>query len=158
MTAELKPFSDETISEKKVDFHVVTCFMNSSGKVLVLQRGRKDEQFGLWGIPGGKLEKGESPRESLSREIFEETGIITPQHSLNFLDKALSENPCDGTYVLYLYYLELPNHPSVLINTHEHLGYKWVTLDEFESLNLLFSQGLAYRFVHDQVRKRIEKK
>jgi 8-oxo-dGTP diphosphatase len=158
MTAVLKPFSDQSISNKKVDFHVVTCFMNSSGRVLVLQRGRKDEQFGLWGIPGGKLDEGETPRESLSREIFEETGIITPQDSFVFLDKALSENSCDGAYVLYLYYLDLPNHPSVLINTNEHLSYKWVTLDKFESLDLLISQGLAYRFVRDQVRKKVEKK
>ena len=158
MTTVLKPFSDQAISNKKVDFDVVTCFMNSFGKVLVLQRGRKDKQFGLWGIPGGKLDEGETPRESLSREIFEETDVATSQDSFVFLNKALLENSFDGTYVLYLYYLDLLNRPSISINKDEHLSCQWVTLDEFESLDLLISQGIAYRFVRDQVRKKMEKK
>jgi len=152
----LEPLSNQISSEKKVDFKVVTCFIDFSGKVLVLQRGRKDDQYGMWGIPGGKIDEGETPREALAREIFEETGIITNQNSFSFLNKALSKNKYDGTYALYLYYLKIKHLPSILINNREHLNYKWVTLKEFESLNLLVSQGIAYKFVQDQVQKKIE--
>lgn len=139
-----------------VDFHVATCFIEVEGKILVLQRGRKDEQFALWGIPGGKVEYGEEPRKAISREVFEETGILANGLDFCFLDKALSKNKFDGSYVLYLYYLKLPEKPSILINQDEHLDYRWVTLKDFESLDLLISQRLAYKFVYKKVKEKME--
>ena len=158
MDAILKPFSEASVYLKKVNFHVVTCFINYNGKFLVLQRARQDKQFGLWGVPGGKVDEEETPRASLSREIFEETGLSISQDAFVFLDKKLSENLCDGTYILYLYYIEISQEPSVQINKKEHLSYKWINLDAFESLDLLISQGLAYRSIRDQIIKKVEKK
>ena len=62
-------------SNVKIDFQVVTCFMEYKGKVLVLQRGRRDDQFGLWGIPSGKLDDQETPRDALSREHLSLDGL-----------------------------------------------------------------------------------
>lgn len=155
MSPVLTPLVESGIVQESVNVHVVTCFLDYMGKILVLQRGRRDQQFGMWGIPGGKMDEGESPREALSREIFEETGIIIPNTSFQFLDRALSENRCDGSYILSLYYMKLNHSPSVLINTKEHLSYRWVTLPEFEKLNLLISQGLAYKFVSYKVKTRM---
>lgn len=141
----------DVASQEEVDFEVVTCFIEYNGQFLVLQRGRRDGQFGLWGIPGGKLESGESPLEGLSREVFEETGIIISCESFLLLDKAHSLNPFDGSYFLYLYYVKLNDKPLVIINNTEHLNYKWVNLHEFEKLNLLVSQGLAFNFVKNKI-------
>ena len=44
------------------------------GRVLLVRRGIAPAQ-GLWAIPGGSLELGESLREGAEREILEETGI-----------------------------------------------------------------------------------
>jgi 8-oxo-dGTP diphosphatase len=43
-------------------------------KVLLVKRGRPPAQ-GIWSIPGGAVEVGESLEEALIREIMEETGI-----------------------------------------------------------------------------------
>jgi 8-oxo-dGTP diphosphatase len=43
---------------------------DAAGHVLLLQ-----EKNGSWELPGGGLEHGENPREALSREIQEETGL-----------------------------------------------------------------------------------
>jgi len=44
------------------------------GKVLLVQRG-KDPGRGLWAVPGGMVELGESSRAAAAREAKEETGL-----------------------------------------------------------------------------------
>ena len=46
-----------------------------SNKGVLLARRDKDPGTGLWSIPGGAVEPGEAQRESVYREVFEETGI-----------------------------------------------------------------------------------
>ena len=43
---------------------------DDTGRVLLLR-----EKDGSWELPGGGLEHGEDPKEALSREISEETGL-----------------------------------------------------------------------------------
>jgi ADP-ribose pyrophosphatase YjhB (NUDIX family) len=44
---------------------------NPEGKILMV----KLKKLGLWGLPGGKVDVGELPRNALMREIAEETGV-----------------------------------------------------------------------------------
>ena len=46
-----------------------------SDQGILLARRDKDPGTGLWSIPGGAIEPGETQKESVSREVFEETGI-----------------------------------------------------------------------------------
>ena len=43
-------------------------------KVLLIQRNRKP-YFGMWSLPGGRLEAGETPEQAAQREVLEETGL-----------------------------------------------------------------------------------
>ena len=44
--------------------------------VLLAQRVYPPEVAGLWELPGGKVEPGESPEEALRRELAEELGVV----------------------------------------------------------------------------------
>ena len=56
--------------------HVVAAVIrDSSNKVLIAKRPSDKHQGGKWEFPGGKLDKGESPLQALSRELDEELGI-----------------------------------------------------------------------------------
>jgi len=45
-----------------------------NGRVLLVQRGQPPSE-GLWAIPGGRVELGETLQQAAEREILEETGI-----------------------------------------------------------------------------------
>jgi 8-oxo-dGTP pyrophosphatase MutT (NUDIX family) len=51
---------------------VGSCILLCSNQSLLLQR-RSDN--GLWGLPGGSMEPGETLEEVAKRELFEETGL-----------------------------------------------------------------------------------
>ncbi len=47
---------------------------DSTGRLLVIQR-RQEPGKGLWSIPGGRVEQGESLEDAARREAQEETGL-----------------------------------------------------------------------------------
>lgn len=47
----------------------------ADGRVLVTRRPPDKHMAGAWEFPGGKVRSRESPRQALSRELFEELGI-----------------------------------------------------------------------------------
>ena len=44
-------------------------------RVLIVQRG-KPPLVGIWSLPGGSVEPGETMKEAAAREVTEETGVI----------------------------------------------------------------------------------
>jgi 8-oxo-dGTP diphosphatase len=52
-----------------------------SGRLLLVQRGH-DPGKGLWSVPGGRVEPGETDEEAVIREVREETGLIVASGSL----------------------------------------------------------------------------
>ncbi|GGA91362.1 NTP pyrophosphohydrolase [Brucella endophytica] len=57
---------------------VAACaLIDTDGRVLLTQRPEGKPLAGLWEFPGGKVEPGETPEETLIRELAEEIGIVT---------------------------------------------------------------------------------
>ncbi len=55
---------------------VAACaLIDSDGRVLIAQRGPGGAMAGLWEFPGGKIEPGERPEETVIRELKEELAI-----------------------------------------------------------------------------------
>lgn len=55
---------------------VAACaLVDMEGRVLLAQRPEGKPMAGLWEFPGGKVEAGETPEDTLVRELKEELGI-----------------------------------------------------------------------------------
>jgi 8-oxo-dGTP diphosphatase len=61
---------------------VAAALIDASGRVLVQQRPTGKALAGLWEFPGGKVEPGERPEETLIREVAEELGVTVQEPCL----------------------------------------------------------------------------
>jgi 8-oxo-dGTP diphosphatase len=48
--------------------------LDAAGRLLLVRRGREPSR-GLWSVPGGRVEPGESGPDAVRREVLEETGL-----------------------------------------------------------------------------------
>ncbi|GEP00489.1 (deoxy)nucleoside triphosphate pyrophosphohydrolase [Methylobacterium haplocladii] len=61
---------------------VAVALVDPDGRVLLAQRPPGKQLAGLWEFPGGKVEPGERPEETLIRELTEELGITVEEPCL----------------------------------------------------------------------------
>ena len=82
---------------------VAACaLIDTDGRVLLAERPAGRQMAGLWEFPGGKVEAGERPEETLIRELKEELGISVEEACLAPLTFA-SHNYPDFHLLMPLY-------------------------------------------------------
>jgi 8-oxo-dGTP diphosphatase len=73
---------------------VAACaLVDADGRVLIAQRPVGKSMAGLWEFPGGKVEPGERPEQTLIRELDEELGITVLEACLSPLTFASHAYP-----------------------------------------------------------------
>lgn len=63
------------MTDKKILLVTACALLDADNRILLAQRPEGKAMAGLWEFPGGKVEPGETPEESLVRELAEELGV-----------------------------------------------------------------------------------
>lgn len=139
--------------EKPTDFHskaavVGCCFIHFQDKILLLHRQDGKAEGNRWGIPGGKLNKGEPLLDAIKLEVFEETGFQLDLDKIHYIGKVYIKVPnFDFEYHMATYLDEIANPGDVKINIKEHKGFTWVTPKEALEMNLMTDEDTCFQIV-----------
>lgn len=108
--------------QKRMLLVAACALVDADGRVLIAQRPEGKQLAGMWEFPGGKVEAGETPEETVVRELAEELGIETKVACLAPLTFA-SHSYDDFNLLMPLYVCRrFWGIPQAL----EHTALKWV--------------------------------
>jgi 8-oxo-dGTP diphosphatase len=91
------------MADIKVTLVVACALVDADNRVLIAQRPEGKTLAGLWEFPGGKVESGERPEQTLIRELHEEIGITVQEACLAPL--TFASHAYDGFHLLMPLYI-----------------------------------------------------
>ena len=130
----LKPVEPEDNVEPPLAT-VGALIFNSKNEVLMI---RTHKWSGLWGIPGGKIKRGESSLAALRRELKEETGLNITEIKFVLVQDCIGSKEFyrDAHFVLLNYTCKCAaKNPRVVLN-EEAREFQWLKLAEAKKLKL----------------------
>ncbi|HEX4250214.1 MAG TPA: NUDIX domain-containing protein [Pseudonocardia sp.] len=104
------------------------------GRLLLIRRGQEPGR-GLWSLPGGRVEPGETDHEAVVREVAEETGLrVRPGRLVGRVSRAA---PSGAVYDIADYECELAGDDVLRPDTDAD-DARWVTAADYAGLPLVY--------------------
>ena len=105
--------------------HQYAIIQNENGEVLWIKSVSGKKKFML---PGGTSEKGETPKDALKREVFEETGFVIEVGELIHEELLENRNP---PHQARIYFCKIISGELKLSSEHDE--YMWAKPEETDS-------------------------
>jgi 8-oxo-dGTP diphosphatase len=120
--------------------------VNENNEILLLKRSAKSSNAHSWDFPGGAVDSGETFENAVERELYEETTLslanIQPLGSVHILEGE------DEAMIMGYSAKALSTDVAL---SWEHESYRWVSVDEIESIELRELHAQMYEFYKSRV-------
>lgn len=125
------------MTDKKIVLVVACALLDADNRILLAQRPEGKSMAGLWEFPGGKVEAGETPEETLIRELTEELGVTATAPCLAPLTFA-SHTYDDFHLLMPLYICRRYEAPAGLGTGlgQENQALKWVRANDLRNYDM----------------------
>lgn len=117
--------------------HVVTCFLEHDGRILVLRRSERVGTYrGRWAGVSGSIEPGVSPLEQAYQELAEELGLGPDDVELAAAGRPLTvpDEALQRRWIVHPFRFRL-RHPERLRLDWEHTELRWIEPGELAGLD-----------------------
>ncbi len=121
---------DENYTTPKIDVRAV--IFDQDQRILLV----REKNDGNWTLPGGWCDIGESPSESVAREVEEETGLeVRVTRLLALFDKLKHDHPPQLPHAYKCFFLCDVSGGNVVTETNETSGCAYFSLDNLPPLS-----------------------
>lgn len=120
------------VTEETARIPCVGGIVVDSGRILLVQRGQQPS-LGLWSIPGGRLEPGETTEEGCAREVLEETGLRVEVGAL--VGTVERDAPAGGVYVIDDHVCTPAPGDQAVVSGDDAADARWFDRAELEALD-----------------------
>ena len=110
---------------------VVAAILQKEDKILIARKKQGKPLAGYFEFPGGKIEEGETPEESLIRELMEEMNIKIAVKE--YIGEIIYDYGNDKVISLLGYTAEIIDGE---IKLSDHDRYEWVTLEQINNYKI----------------------
>ncbi|SDT06420.1 8-oxo-dGTP diphosphatase [Streptomyces sp. TLI_053] len=101
---------------------VAAAVINHNGRVLLVRRNPDDYMGGMWEIPSGKVEPGETILDAMYRETTEETGLTVDQ-VISYIGHFDYWNSSGGTTRQFNFAVTVEKSEPVVLTEHD--AHQW---------------------------------
>ncbi len=106
-------------------------------EVLLVERGKAPAR-GLWGLPGGAVEVGETIEEAVAREVLEETSVVVKPLELLTLFNSINRDDEDKVRTHFILFEYLCEYISGEVKAGDDApDARWVSIDDLDSVNIM---------------------
>ncbi len=133
---------------KNGEYGMVVCVWvyDGQGKVLLTRRAPEKSFAGTWENSGGAVKAGESSRQAIARELFEETGIRAEETEFELIDSGRDGN----TYYDYYCLKRKVSLDQIVLLPGETDDVMWAT---FSQVHEMIRDGRICRMIGCQFRR-----
>ena len=121
-------------TERAESFGGVVYRRQADSPLQIIVVGRKDP--GIWGLPKGTPNLGESVEQTALREVREETGVeVEIERKIDVIEYWFVRAAIDTRFHKFVhFYLMRPTGGDTSLHDHEHDYVEWLPIDEAKSL------------------------
>jgi len=135
--------------------------MNISGGVFFYAQNTKrflyllrndPKNVGNWGIPGGKIEEGETLLDGVTRECMEEIGYFPVNAKLIPIQKFINNK-----FVYHTFFCNVEDEFIPILN-NEHSGYSWIDSEHYpKPMHPGLFNTINFEVVQDKLKELVKK-
>ncbi|GAA2233727.1 NUDIX hydrolase [Kitasatospora cystarginea] len=119
---------------------VAAAVINHDGRVLLVRRNPDDYMGGMWEIPSGTVEAGETILDALYRETAEETGLTIDQVT-GYVGHFDYQNSRGGTTRQFNFAVTVDKTEPVILTEHD--AHQWALPSELPEVSDMVRELIA---------------